>query len=123
VLNDDSGRLLSAKIAEDGQWRFPEIDSVPKALEACILHFEDEYFYWHPGVNPVSVFRAIGQNITSNRTVSGGSTITMQVLRMSRGNRSRTYWEKLKEMYLAIRMEFSYSKKEILKMYVSHAPY
>jgi penicillin-binding protein 1C len=123
VLNDDEGQLLSARIAKDGQWRFPEVDSVPRALEQCILHFEDEYFYWHPGVNPISVFRAIRQNLASQKTVSGGSTITMQVLRMSRGNPPRSYWEKLKEMYLALRMEFSYSKKEILKLYVSHAPY
>ncbi|MFK8037075.1 MAG: penicillin-binding protein 1C [Crocinitomicaceae bacterium] len=123
VLNDDDSQLLSAKIAEDGQWRFPELDSVPKALEACILYFEDEYFYWHPGVNPVSIVRAVTQNISSGKTISGGSTITMQVLRMSRNNPPRTYWEKLKEIYLAMRMEFSYSKSEILKLYASHAPY
>ena len=123
LINDDTGQLLSAKIAEDGQWRFPDLDSVPKALEACILYFEDEYFYTHPGVNPVSLSRAIGQNISSGKKVSGGSTITMQVLRLSRRNPPRTYWEKVKEMYLAIRMEFSYSKAEILKLYASHAPY
>lgn len=123
ILNDDKGQLLSAKIAEDGQWRFPEVDSLPKAFEDCILYFEDEYFYSHPGVNPISLFRAIGQNISSAKRISGGSTITMQVLRMSRDNPPRTYWEKVKEMYLAIRMEFSYSKKEILNLYVSHAPY
>lgn len=123
ILNDDEGQLLSAKIATDGQWRFPEIDSVPNKLEQCILYFEDEYFYWHPGINPVSTFRAIQQNISSNKTVSGGSTITMQVIRMSRNNPKRTYWEKIKEMYLAVRMEFTYSKADILKLYVSHAPY
>ncbi|MFD1550846.1 penicillin-binding protein 1C [Putridiphycobacter roseus] len=123
ILNDADGQLLSAKIAKDGQWRFPELDSVPKALADCILYFEDEYFYAHPGVNPVSMFRAIQQNIASGKTISGGSTITMQVLRMSRHNPKRTYWEKFKEIFLAIRMEFSYSKSEILNMYVSHAPY
>ena len=123
VLNDDTGHLLSAKIAKDGQWRFPDLDSVPKALEVCILHFEDEYFYMHPGVNPVSIGRAIEQNLRTGKTISGGSTITMQVLRMSRHNPPRTYWEKVKEMYMAVRMEFTYSKQEILNLYVSHAPY
>lgn len=123
ILNDDKGGLLSAKIAKDGQWRFPDLDSVPIGLEECILHFEDEYFYAHPGVNPISIARAIGQNFTSGKRISGGSTITMQVLRMSRLNPPRTYWEKLKEMYMSVRMEFSYSKSEILKLYVSHAPY
>ena len=123
VLNDKDGRLLSAKIAADGQWRFPEVDSVPSALETCILYFEDEYFYNHPGVNPVSMVRAVSQNISAGKKVSGGSTITMQVIRMSRDNPPRTYWEKFKEMYLAFRMEFSYSKEEVLRLYVSHAPY
>ena len=123
ILNDDDGQLLSAKIAEDGQWRFPELDSVPEAFAACILYFEDEYFYQHPGVNPISMIRAIKQNLTAGKTISGGSTITMQVLRMSRKNPPRTYWEKVKEMFLALRMEFSYSKAEILRLYVSHAPY
>lgn len=123
LINDENGELLSAQIAEDGQWRFPEVDSVPYALEQCILHFEDEYFYYHPGVNPVSTLRAIGQNISSGKVVSGGSTLTMQVIRLSRQNQKRTYWEKLKEYYLALRMEFSYSKEEVLKLYVSHAPY
>ena len=123
ILNDRSGHLLSAKIAADGQWRFPEIDSVPEALEACILYFEDEYFRQHPGVNPVSMIRAISQNVSAGKRVSGGSTITMQVIRMSRHNPKRTYWEKVKEMYLAMRMEFSYTKDDILRLYVSHAPY
>lgn len=123
ILNDEDGNLLSAKIAEDGQWRFPNLDSVPQALAECILHFEDEYFYAHPGINPVSIGRAIKQNLSSGRRISGGSTITMQVLRMARQNPPRTYWEKVKEMYMAVRMEFTYSKTEILNLYVSHAPY
>ncbi|MAO46691.1 MAG: penicillin-binding protein 1C [Crocinitomicaceae bacterium] len=123
VLNDDSGSLLSARIASDGQWRFPTIDSVPSELETCILYFEDEYFYYHPGVNPVSTIRALKQNYSAGQIKRGGSTITMQLVRMSRGNPKRSYWEKIKEMYLAFRLEFSYSKEEILQHYVSHAPY
>lgn len=123
ILLDTEGKLLSAKIADDGQWRFPEADSVPHKLEQAILHFEDEYFHWHPGVNPVSIGRALWQNLTTGKVVSGGSTLTMQVIRMSRGNPPRTYWEKLIELYLAMRMEFTYSKDEILRLYVSHAPY
>ncbi len=123
ILNDSEGNLLSAKIAKDGQWRFPQVDSIPEELESCILYFEDEYFYQHPGVNPVSLIRATSQNINAGHTVSGGSTITMQVIRMSRNNPERSYWEKIKEIYLAFRMEWTYSKEEILKLYVSHAPY
>lgn len=123
VLLDSEGELLSASIAEDQQWRFPAMDSVPNKLEQCILHFEDEYFHYHPGINPVSLGRAVWQNLTENRVVSGGSTITMQVVRLSRKNPKRTYLQKISEMIMAIRLEFSYSKNEILAMYASHAPY
>jgi penicillin-binding protein 1C len=123
ILSDENGELLAAKIAEDGQWRFPTIDSIPTELEQCILYFEDEYFHYHPGINPVSTFRAMNQNLEAGKIISGGSTITMQVIRMSRNNPKRNYWEKLIEMYLAFRMEFSYSKEEILNLYASHAPY
>ncbi|MBD80131.1 MAG: penicillin-binding protein 1C [Crocinitomicaceae bacterium] len=123
VITDRNDNLLAAHIASDGQWRFPEIDSLPSRLVTCIRYFEDEYFYWHPGVNPISMVRATRQNIQASKIVSGGSTITMQTIRLSRKNKSRTYLEKLLEVYLAIRLEFSYSKDEILGLYASHAPY
>ena len=86
VLNDSQGKLLSAKIAKDGQWRFPESDSVSQKFNTCILAFEDEYFYKHPGINPVSIWRAIKQNNKAGKVVSGGSTITMQLTRLMRKN-------------------------------------
>jgi len=123
LLVDKEGKLLSARIAEDQQWRFPKIDSVPQKAEKCILLFEDEYFYFHPGFNPVSLFRALSQNLKAGKVISGGSTISMQVIRLSRGNPARTYWEKIWEIILAVRLEFRYSKAEILKLYASNAPY
>ncbi len=123
VLVDSRGRLLSAKIAADGQWRFPECDSVPYKLEQCILKYEDEYFRSHPGINPVSLIRALYRNISEGRIVSGGSTITMQVIRLSRKGRPRTLTQKIIEMILAIRLELSLSKDEILRLYSSHAPF
>ena len=123
LINDEKGELLAAQIAKDGQWRFPQVDGIPYELEQCILHFEDEYFYYHPGVNPVSTFRALFQNIKEGKVVSGGSTLSMQVIRLSRQNKARSYWEKIIEVYQAVRLEFSYSKEEVLRMYVSHAPY
>jgi len=123
VLNDEKGQLLSASIADDGQWRFPGVDSIPDEMKECLLHFEDEYFYYHPGVNPVSILRALSQNITAGRVVSGGSTISMQVIRISQKNRERTYGRKLIEMIKAIRLELGHSKDEILEFYLTHAPY
>ena len=123
VLEDSNGNLLAVRIADDGQWRFPESDSVPEKIEQAILHFEDQYFYSHPGFNPVSMFRALRQNLEAGRVVSGGSTITMQVIRLSRKGQSRTVFEKLIEVIKAVRLELGYSKKEILSLYAAHAPF
>ena len=54
VITSNNNELLGAKIADDGQWRFPETDSVPEKFKTCLLLFEDEYFYKHPGFNPIS---------------------------------------------------------------------
>lgn len=122
VVESRQGTLLGAKIADDGQWRFPIIDSVPIKFETCLLQFEDAYFYKHFGFNPVSMAKAIGSNISAGKTVRGGSTLTQQVIRLSR-NKNRSYFEKFIELILATRLEFSYAKEDILKLYASHAPY
>jgi len=123
ILNDNEGNLLSAKIANDGQWRFPESKKLNRKFALSILAFEDEYFFSHPGVNPVSVWRAFQQNKKAGKVVSGGSTITMQLTRLMRKNQKRTYFEKLIEVVLALRMELTYPKTEILMLYSSHAPF
>ena len=123
LLLDNEEQLLSARIASDEQWRFPTIDTVPSMIEKCILLFEDEYFYYHPGVNPVSILRAIWSNWRAGEVIRGGSTLSMQVIRLSRNNPPRSYLEKIREMVLAMRLELSYSKKEVLNLYASHAPY
>lgn len=123
IVLDENGGLLAGKIASDGQWRFPAVDSVPGNFRECILQYEDAYFPYHLGVNPISIIRAVWNNIKQGKITSGGSTISMQVIRLARKNRPRTYWEKCKEMYLAFRLEMGYSKAEILQLYASHAPY
>ena len=122
VLLSREGILLGARIAEDGQWRFPEQDSLPMRFEQCILHFEDEYFYYHPGFNPISITKALWQNFTTESR-RGASTLTQQVIRLSRKNKRRTYWEKIIEMAMATRLEIRFSKKEILSLYASQAPF
>ena len=123
VIEDRQGQLAGARIAADGQWRFPEIDTVPEKYAAAVICFEDRNFYRHPGVNPVSLIRAIRQNLSAGRTISGGSTITMQVARLSLHARKRSVWNKIKEMLLAVRIELHYSKKSILRLYASHSPF
>ena len=58
VVEAKDGTLLGARIADDGQWRFPGTDKVPEKFEKAILTFEDRYFYYHPGINPVAILRA-----------------------------------------------------------------
>lgn len=123
VLEDRDGQLLSATLSKDQQWRFPPADSVPYKFRTAIRLFEDEYFYLHPGINPVSVIRAAKQNIVAGEIVSGGSTITMQTIRLALSKPERTVLQKLYEMHLAIKLDLLYSKKEILLMYTSHAPF
>ncbi|MDR0575470.1 MAG: penicillin-binding protein 1C [Tannerella sp.] len=122
VVADRHGELLGARIAADGQWRFPPCDTVPEKFRHCIVAFEDRYFDYHFGVNPLAIVRAFKQNIAERRIVSGGSTLTMQTIRLSRGER-RTIGEKVVEAILATRLECRYSKSEILAMYASHAPF
>lgn len=122
VLYDAQNKLLSARIANDGQWRFPYSDNVPEKFSKCITEFEDRYFTKHPGINVVSLSKALINNLKSGKRRSG-STITMQLARLIRGNNPRTYFEKLIEVALAFRIECSYSKKSILNYYACNAPY
>ena len=123
VITSSNHQLLGAKIADDGQWRFPPKDSIPEKFRTCITLFEDEYFYKHPGFNPISIFKAFRDNISSGKVKRGGSTLTQQVIRLSRKGKSRTYWEKFKELILATRLEFRASKDEILAHYCNNAPF
>ncbi|MBL7857189.1 MAG: penicillin-binding protein 1C [Cyclobacteriaceae bacterium] len=123
VLEDHEGELLSASIAEDGQWRFPKADSIPNKFAEALITFEDKRFRSHPGFDVHSMGRAIRQNFQSGKIVSGGSTLTMQVVRLSRKGKSRTFIEKFIEIILATRLELRYSKNEILNLYASHAPF
>lgn len=123
VILDKSGQLLGAKIAGDGQWRFPEMDTVPEKFVKCITTFEDERFYYHPGVDPIAIGRAILQNTKEGKVVSGASTLTMQTIRLSRIGKPRSFLQKGIEAIWALRSEIRFSKEEILSLYASHAPF
>lgn len=123
VITSKNNELLGAQIANDGQWRFPQNDTVPEKFKTCIIQFEDEYFQKHPGFNPISIFKALRDNLSSRNVKRGGSTITQQVIRLSRKNQKRTYFEKGIEIILATRLEFRASKRKILAYYSSNAPF
>ncbi len=124
VIMDEDGNILRAFLNKDQQWYFPPEAGlvIPGKLKTAILMFEDRYFYKHPGVNLLSLCRAFYQYISSGKVKSGASTISMQVIRLS-GKRKRSLLNKLVEMLQAVKLETRYSKEEILKMYVNHAPY
>lgn len=123
VVYASDGSLLNAQTATDGQWRFPESKEIDKKFETALLTYEDGRFYHHPGVDLIGIGRALIQNIKAGNIVSGGSTITMQLMRMSRGMKPRTLRQKILEVIWATRAEIRYSKKEILAFYAGHAPF
>ncbi|MDR0229792.1 MAG: penicillin-binding protein 1C [Flavobacteriaceae bacterium] len=123
VIESKDEQLLGAQIASDGQWRFPELDTVPYKFKQAILAYEDEYFHYHWGVNPVSTIKALATNFKQDKIKRGGSTITQQTIRIARDGQKRNYYEKLIEAIQATRLEFKYSKEKILALYASHAPF
>ncbi len=123
VLNDKDGQLLGARIAVDGQWRFPYINGVPNKFTKAITTFEDHRFFQHPGFDIIGIGRAITQNWKAKKVVSGASTISMQVIRLARKGKARSFIEKIKELILATRLELTFTKEEILALYASHAPF
>ena len=123
VLEDQNGNLLGARIATDGQWRFPSTGPVPKRFAIALTTFEDRRFYQHLGIDPIGIGRAIQQNFKNRKIVSGGSTLTMQTIRMARNKNSRSFFQKLIEAIQATRLELTYSKEKILSLYSANAPF
>lgn len=118
----ENNELLGGKVASDGQWRFRATDSISEKYFTALIQYEDKRFRFHWGVDPIAIARAMGQNIRNKEVISGGSTLTMQTIRLARG-KQRTWSEKIVEIIWATRLEFSHSKDEILKLYAAHAPF
>ena len=122
-IHAKDGTLLTAYLTKDDKWRLhTELNKVSPDLIKAVLEKEDSWFYWHFGINPVSVVRALYQNIFSGEIESGASTITMQVARLLEPKK-RTYLNKFIEMFRALQLEIKYSKREILELYLSLLPF
>lgn len=120
---DKDGNLLTAYLTEDEKWRMQSsIEEISPELLEALISKEDKYFYWHLGINPISIVRAFYSNLVIGEITSGASTITMQLARIMEPA-NRTYLTKFKEALRAIQIELQYSKKEILEMYVNYLPY
>lgn len=117
------GQLLNASLAKDEQWRFYSDTNLSEKLKSAVVTFEDKRFFNHLGVDFIALSRAIFQNISGGRKVSGASTLTMQVVRLGRRGYARSFGEKLLEMIMAFRLETQFSKNEILQKWAMYAPF
>ncbi|MBI5538401.1 MAG: penicillin-binding protein 1C [Deltaproteobacteria bacterium] len=116
---DRHGKVLAEVRADDGaRARWVPIEQVGPDLANAILAAEDRRFYRHPGVDPIAIARAAGQDLWHRRIVSGASTLTQQLARTVKPRR-RTLAGKVGEMAVALRIEASLSKKDILEQYLN----
>jgi penicillin-binding protein 1C len=121
---DRNDRLLRAYAAPDGRWRLPvAVKDVDPRYIAMLIAYEDRRFRSHPGVDVWALLRAGWQLIRHQRIVSGGSTLTMQVVRLLLGEHDRSLWGKIKQALLALSLERRFSKDEILTLYLRLAPF
>lgn len=122
ILSSDS-TVVHAFLSTDEKWRMKtELSEITPLLRKSIIYKEDKYFYYHPGINIFAVFRAFFNNIIQQKRTSGASTISMQVARLLQP-KSRTYGNKIVEMFRALQLEWKFSKDEILQMYLNLVPY
>jgi len=122
-ITASDGTVLHAFLSVDDKWRlYTNISEITPLLQKTLIHKEDRYFYYHPGINPFAMLRAAGRNIFTGRRTSGASTITMQVVRLLEPKK-RTYLNKLIESFRAVQLELHYSKDEILQLYLNLVPY
>ncbi|MCO5249993.1 MAG: transglycosylase domain-containing protein [Candidatus Kapabacteria bacterium] len=123
VITSREGKILKTYLSNDDKWRLEaELADINPKMKELIIFKEDKYFYYHPGVNIFSIFRAFKQNIFAGEIQSGASTITMQLARMLQP-KSRTYANKFIEIFRAFQLELHCSKDEILKLYLNKLPY
>ena len=120
---DRTGRVVAMRPAPGGVWRFRTgVDDVAPVLLQTLLRTEDRRFYRHPGIDPLALLRAAAQDLRAGRVLSGGSTLTMQAARLLEPRR-RTLASKLIEMARALQLEWRFSKREILGIWLTLAPY
>ena len=123
IVVDDSGRPLRAFADSSGVWRYPvTIENVSSLYIEALINYEDKWFWYHPGVNPLSLLRATWQNLSSGKIVSGGSTLSMQVARLLHPH-ARSLLGKSQQLLRTLQLEWRLSKAEILTLYLNIAPF
>jgi penicillin-binding protein 1C len=123
VVSYADGTPMHVFLSPDDKWRFPTtLDDIDPTFLRALLAYEDARFRWHPGVDPAAILRAVVQNISGGRVVSGGSTLTMQLVRIAEPRR-RHILSKVVEAMRAVQLELRFSKDQILSTYLTFAPY
>ncbi|MBQ7543781.1 MAG: penicillin-binding protein 1C [Synergistaceae bacterium] len=127
ALYDSEGRLFHVRLSPDSEWQIPiPLGEMGKWLPLVAVNAEDGRFYRHGGIDFIAMLRAVYKDITRGRIVSGASTITSQVIRLSvseREGRKRTPMTKIREFVMALKVERSLSKEQILESYLNLAPF
>lgn len=120
---DRTGKTVLYDVITDTQdRRFTPLSEVPQTLRDATISIEDKDFYKHQGFDPLSIPRII-KNVIVNRRLIGGSTITQQLVKTVLLTNERKISRKIREFVLAVRIEKTYSKDEILQMYLNEVPY
>jgi penicillin-binding protein 1C len=123
-VQDRDGELLRAFATPDGYWRLAtRLDQVDRQFVDMLVTYEDKRFWNHDGVDLLALARAAGQFVANGRIVSGGSTLSMQLARLTEPRDSRSLGSKIKQLLRALQIERRLTKREILERYLTLAPY
>ena len=123
IITDNKGEVIHAYLSADDKWRMKTtLSEISPLLKTTIIQKEDRYFYYHAGINPLAIGRAVVRNILHLKRTSGASTITMQVARALEP-KSRNFSNKIIEVFRAWQLEWKYNKEEILQLYCNLLPY
>ncbi|MDR3204234.1 MAG: penicillin-binding protein 1C [Deltaproteobacteria bacterium] len=117
------GKLLEVRLASDGRWVLPvRLNQMGHYLPKVAVSAEDKRFFSHLGVDPLALARALAQNMSHFKVISGASTITVQTIRLL-NPAPRTLWSKYREFVQALKLERILSKEKILELYLNLAPF
>lgn len=124
AVTDSNGRLLRLSLTSDEKYRlWTPLTELPQTLPDATLHYEDRWFYQHPGINPVSLLRAVWSSLIVRERWIGASTLTMQLARQRWRLKTSNLSGKLQQMAYALWLEWRFSKDELLEAYLNLAPY
>ncbi len=123
-VRDRHGALLRAYTVDNGRWRMgARVEDVDPTYLDLLIAYEDRRFYTHNGVDPRAMLRAAWQSLRAGRVVSGASTLTMQTARLIEDGPTGEWGGKIRQMRLALALERRLSKRDILNLYLIHAPF